>query len=122
MWREQAFRRIHWTGASYFLRVDMRLCEASDGEQSVDSTLAAFGRCCRDMNRSWNARQLIERLDRLGGTRIWRDEHERMIDAPAEPDLEWAMDQLGIEWRGDGIDLAGDRQSVRLRAAIAAND
>ena len=43
-----------------------------------------------------------------------------MIDAPARPDLDWAMDQLGIEWQGGGIDLAGDPQSVRLRAAIAA--
>jgi len=122
MWRERAFRRIHWTGAAYFLRVDVRLRQASDGEQSVDSALAAFVRCCRDMNRSWNARQLIERLDRLGGTRVWREEYQHMIDAPAEPDLDWTMNQLGIEWRDGEIDLAGDPQSMRLRAAIAAKD
>lgn len=119
MWRERAFRRIHWTGASYFLRVDLHLRQASDGEHSVDSALAAFARCCHNTDRSWNARQLIEQLDRLSGTRIWRQEHQRMIDAPAEPELDWAMEQLGIAWDGREIRFSASPGRAGLRGRIA---
>lgn len=119
MWRERAFRRIHWTGAGYFLRVDLRLRLASGGERSLDTALAGFDDCCRSLNQTWNARRLIQALDRVSQADVWAREHECMINAPARPDLDWAMTALGIEWDGREIRFVDDPAKARLRMQIA---
>jgi hypothetical protein len=119
MWRERAFRRIHWTGASFFLQVDLKLRQASGGEHSLDSTLAAFARCCRDLDTPWNARQLVEQLGELSLPEVWRETHDRMIDAEAVPDLAWSMERLGIEWHGGEIRLSDNPLSTLRRTALA---
>jgi len=119
MWRERAFRRIHWTGASYFLRVDLRLRLLAEGEFSLDSALAAFDGCCRRSNQSWNARRLIDQLGQVSRADVWSEEHERMIDAIARPELDWAMEALGIEWDGREIVFTDDPVKARLRMHIA---
>jgi len=121
MWRERAFRRVHWTGAAYFLRVDTRLRLSSGGEHSLDSALAAFTECCRDSGRSWNARQLIAQLGQLSLAEVWLEEYERMIDEVAEPRLDGAMSKLGIEWDDRDIRFVTDPDKASLRASIAGS-
>lgn len=78
--------------------------------------LAAFAECCMDSagsqrqaeRRTWSARRLIAQLDRSSTTEVWTRVHEQMISAPAEPDLDWAMDQLGIRWDGREIGFTDD--------------
>lgn len=120
MWRERAFRRVYWTGAAYFLRVDLRLRAESNGEESLDSTLAEFVRCCLDARHSRDAKRLVKELGRLSQPDIWQEEYERIIDARARPELEWAMDRLGIEWSGRTVRLsnAPDERSLRRRIAL----
>ena len=118
MWRERAFRRIHWTGASFFLQVDLRLREASGGAHSLDSALAAFARCCRTSRREWNARDLIEQLGKLSLPEVWQAAYDRMIDAEAVPDLDWSMARLGIRWRGQAIRFDGDQDAARRRTEV----
>ncbi|MEX0916367.1 MAG: hypothetical protein WDZ60_10760, partial [Wenzhouxiangellaceae bacterium] len=36
MWRERAHKRVYWTGAAFFLRVDTRLRTESGGRHSLD--------------------------------------------------------------------------------------
>ncbi len=119
MWRERAFRRVHWTGAAFFLRVDLRLRLSSGGEHSLDSALAAFADCCRESGRSWNAGQLIAQLGEVSVAEIWREEHERMIDDVAEPRLDWAMNKLGIKWDERDIRFVTDPEKESLRASVA---
>ncbi len=110
MWSERAFRRVYWTGAAFFMRVDYRLRVASDGEHSLDATLAAFQACCmsglgdrkesrrgaRSEEQRWNAATLIAELGSLSLSEIWQEEYQRSIDQLAEPDFGAAGKFLGL--------------------------
>jgi predicted metalloprotease with PDZ domain len=125
MWDEHAFKRVYWTGAAYFLRVDTRLRTETGGRLSVDHALAGFQRCClRAPSRErWSAEALIEALGRFGRADIWRQEYERMIDAPARPDIGRAFERLGVRLEPDGRIGFDDREPAeRLREAIALGD
>ncbi len=119
MWRERAFRRVYWTGAAYFLRVDLRLRTESAEGHSVDSALAAFNRCCADDQQGWDAIGLIEKFGELTDPDVWLEEYTRMINAPAIPEVEPAMSRLGVTWFDGGVRLSGDERDRQLRENIA---
>ena len=117
---ERAFRRVYWTGAAYFLRVDLGLRIESRNRHSLDSAIAAFHECCMDARGSWSALALIRELGRLSVPRIWEAEYERMIDATAAPEFETAFGKLGIRMSSDGrVEFRADAEQAGLRARIA---
>lgn len=122
MWELRAHRRVYWTGAAYFLRVDLRLRQETDGRHSLETALHGFQRCCLDEDQRWNARRLIDTLDELTGTGVFRQEYRRLIDAPAEPDYADAFQALGIQLTGDGIDFSDAPDKRALRRAIMAGN
>ncbi|MFU8877434.1 MAG: hypothetical protein ACNA7E_04775 [Wenzhouxiangellaceae bacterium] len=119
MWRERAHRRVYWTGAAFFLRVDTRLRTESGGEHSLDSAIAALNECCMHRHRRWNARRLIDTLGELSMPQIWQQEYRRTIRALAAPDFEPAYAHLGLESRRSGLRFGDDPDQARLREAIA---
>lgn len=123
MSRKRAYRRVYWTGAAYFLRVDTRLRLESEGRHSVDSALAAFQECCLDNSRNWNARRLIDKLGELSIPEIWDQEYQRMIDAPAEPEFSTAFEHLGITLTGRrGIRFEDAGAALRRAIAMGSDD
>lgn len=120
MWRLNAYRRVYWTGAAFFLNVDVRLRTETNGRHSLDSTLAAFHRCCLDARSRWDARSLIEQFGSLSVPAIWREEYQRIIDAPASPAFQYAFQALGIRSDGWNVSLSRDRRGAQLRDAIAS--
>lgn len=119
MWRERAQKRVYWTGAAFFLRVDTRLRTETGGRHSLDSALATFHDCCMDRFRRWNARRLIEALGEASVPEIWRQEYERTINARAEPSYADALTRLGITRAASGLDFDEAESSRSLRQAIA---
>lgn len=121
MWRLRAFRRVYWTGAAYFLRVDVRLRTETAGRHSLDRALAEFQDCCMAERGRWTSRSIARRLGQLSVPEIWDEEYRRTIDAIATPDFGSAFEQLGIEIREtDRVGIQGDASGAVLRAAIAA--
>jgi hypothetical protein len=120
MWRLNAFRRVYWTGAAFFLNVDVRLRQESGGRHSLDATLAEFHRCCMSRRTDWDARALIQQLGELSVPAIWRQEYQRIIDAPAEPSMDRALRYLGIEVSGTALEFSNRPRAAALRRAIAA--
>ena len=118
MWRLNAFKRVYWTGAAFFLNVDVRLRTETRGRHSLDSALAEFHRCCMERRERWDARALIEQLGAVSVPAIWRQEYRRIIDAPAEPDVQRAFEALGIAFDGRNVLLDPAPQLRRLRTAI----
>jgi predicted metalloprotease with PDZ domain len=119
MWRERAYRRVYWTGAAFFLRVDVRLRTESGGRHSLDSSLAAFHRCCLHADRRWSARELVEALGRVSIAEIWRQEYFRTIDREAVPRTAGALERLGIVDAPAGARFDQRPAARSLRAAIA---
>lgn len=121
MRRERAYRRVYWTGAAYFLRVDVRLRLESGGEHSLDSAIASFQSCCTTVRKRWNAGALIETLGAHSLAHVWEEEYRVMIDAAAEPDYADAFRKLGISRDRSGrLTFSTAHDSAELRRAIAA--
>ncbi len=120
MWRQGAFRRVYWSGAAFFLRVDHRLREASDQQQSLDTTLAAFARCCiEDGSKRWTARTLVSRLGELSLPAVWDEEFARVEQSTAYPDFGAAARALGLAADRHGVRLLDDPASQQRRRALA---
>lgn len=119
MWAERAQKRVYWTGAAFFLRVDIRLRTESGGRHSLDKALAAFHACCMESRRRWNAHQLIEALGEVSITEIWRQEYLRTINGNAEPEYSAALDRLGIRRDRSGLLFDDSEPMKALRQAIA---
>jgi len=120
MWRERAYRRVYWTGAAFFLRVDTRLRTASGGRQSLDQVLADFHECCLNQRRRWNARRLVETFGRLSDPEIWREEYRRTLEASAVPEMDAALNALGIEVRGGRVHLESSPDKAVMRDSMMA--
>lgn len=119
MWRERAHKRVYWTGAAFFLRVDTRLRTESGGRHSLDDALARFHECCMDRYRRWNARRLVETLGEVSIAEIWHQEYRRTIDELAEPRYRDALTRLGISRQGRSLRLDDSESPKALRQAIA---
>ncbi|MEE4329513.1 MAG: hypothetical protein V2J10_01500 [Wenzhouxiangella sp.] len=120
MWRLSAFRRVYWSGAAFFLRVDHGLREASGHRHSLDRTLAAFAACCiDDGSRRWTALTLVERLGELSLPEVWRQEYDRAMRSRAAPDFGSAGGALGLVLEGERLSLREDSVSVGRRRALA---
>lgn len=116
----RAYRRVYWTGASFFLNVDVRLRTETGGRYSLDSALAEFHRCCMDRRSRWSARDLIDQLGSLTAPSIWRQEYERVMQGVAEPDIDRAFGRLGLDFDGSTLAFDPDPRATSLRRAISA--
>ncbi len=119
MWSERAQRRVYWTGAAFFLRVDTALRRASSGEWSLDRALAEFNRCCRSDRRRWTATQLIDGLGRLSLPEVWQAELETSLSGPAEPQFGPAGSFLGLTIESGRIRLDPDPIKHQRRSDLA---
>ena len=120
MWRKRAFRRVYWSGAAFFLRVDYRLRQATGGEQSLDTTLASFAACCmRDDSERWSARALVKRLGELSLPEIWTDEYAHVMQSQALPDFGIAASALGLSANDQQVRLSADPEARARRNALA---
>lgn len=97
MMRDRSFMRVYWSGAAIALLADVELRRRSQGTQSLDTALAAFRDCCLPADRSWNARELMQQLDRLTGTRVFMALYREHIDADDFPDLDALYGELGLQ-------------------------
>ncbi|MCA1778655.1 MAG: hypothetical protein LC637_04530, partial [Xanthomonadaceae bacterium] len=115
----RAYRRVYWTGAAFFLRVDTRLRHETGGRASLDSTLAAFHECCMQRGRRWSARELVERFGQLSVPEIWQQEYRATIDSLAEPVYQEALKRLGIVESASGARFSDDADQALLREQMA---
>lgn len=114
----RSFVQVYWGGAAYFLNVDIKLRELTDGDQSLGSVLLKFKRCCQHQNRNWTARQLVQKLDQLSDTTVFSEEYQSLQRKPF-PVYSSSLQKLGISLKGRSIELdVGNMQAVRMRRTI----
>jgi len=97
MMRDRSFMRVYWSGAALALLADVELRQRSAGAQSMDTALAALSDCCLPADRSWTARELMQKLDRLTGTTVFMDLYRKHVDSDEFPDLGAVYAQLGLQ-------------------------
>jgi hypothetical protein len=97
MMRDRSFMRVYWSGAAIALLADVELRRRSDGTQSLDSALAAFGDCCLPADRRWNGREFMRELDRITGTTVFMELYDQHVDSDEVPALATVYTDLGLE-------------------------
>jgi hypothetical protein len=97
MMRDHSFMRVYWSGAAIALLADVESRRRSEGAQSLDTALAAFGNCCLPADRSWNARELMRKLDQLTDTTVFMELYKKHVDSDDFPDLDALYGELGLQ-------------------------
>jgi predicted metalloprotease with PDZ domain len=120
MFRDGAFMRVYWSGAAIMLLADQRLRERTAGEQSLDRALDALGRCCLSGPRAWRGRALMDKLDELTGTTVFRELHDTYVGSERFPDFGQAYARLGLRVAPDeeSIELTPDAPQIGDRDAM----
>jgi M61 glycyl aminopeptidase len=112
------FQRIYWSGAAYWLDVDLRLRSA--GQAGVDEALRAFAGCCLPDRTGWTPEAFVRRLDALAGTDVFASTWDRYHRRRDFPDLAPAYAALGLVRgsRGERLHVAADAPAAGVREAI----
>ena len=96
MMRDHSFMRVYWSGAAIALLADVELRRRTAGAQSLDTALAALADCCLPAERSWSARELMQRLDQQTGTDVFVTLYRKYVDSDHFPDLKAVYAELGL--------------------------
>jgi len=93
---------VYWSGVAFWLQADLNL---RNRERTLDQVLSEFAACHLPTAHRWTPSQLLNRLDELSESEVFRSLHAQMIDARSFPSLEQAYHQLGLEPDGRSIRL-----------------
>lgn len=115
----RARMKIYWSGAAIALLADVELRERSGGEESLDIALDRLQRCCLPSNRQWSGPELFAKLDRLVDEPVFMPLYRRYADKAGFPEVQTALQRLGVEAAGNKVRLAHDAELVHIRSAIA---
>lgn len=108
--------RIYWSGAAYWLEMDLRL--RRDHGSSLQATLDGYARCCLDGTAHVAPEDFVAALDRVAGTDLFARRYRDYAAGTAFPSLQDSYTALGIARDGDGLRFSDDALAAALRAAI----
>jgi hypothetical protein len=114
MRENSSFMRVYWTGAYYFLSVDIALRQQN---QSLDTVLFDLQRCCLQSTKNWTALGLIKKMDQLSNTLIFSDQYRSIIDSYTLTGFESRFEALGLSRTNDTLFITPE-QPVQLYQQI----
>jgi hypothetical protein len=100
MWKNRSFMRVYWSGAFYFMSVDIALREKGS---SLDAVLRDLQQCCLHKSQDWNVTQLIQTMDELSDSRIFSEQYQRSINNKQLAGFDSAFTQIGLAVEGDQL-------------------
>jgi hypothetical protein len=118
MRRDGAYMRVYWTGTAIALLADMELRRRTGGQISLDLAMQRFADCCLPSDQTWQARDVMQRLDQLVGETVFVPLHDRYVESSDFPDLHEVYRALGVELKRDEVRLDDGAPLAKLREAI----
>ncbi|HIG44221.1 MAG: hypothetical protein ABGY96_07645 [bacterium] len=115
MRQNRAFMRVYWSGALYFLEMNIAL---QNSGQSLDAVISEFRMCCRSVDQHWNGIKLAKSFDRVAGTSIFATAYKDYESDRNFRGYTQLLSQLGIELDGNKVVFTQDEQQVLLRSRI----
>ncbi|ARN75068.1 hypothetical protein [Oceanicoccus sagamiensis] len=97
MWQNRSFMRVYWSGAYYFMAVDIALREQG---QSLDEVMLGLQQCCLHKSRDWTVTELIQTLDQLSHSRVFSEQYQQSINSKQLQGFEPAFNQIGLGLKG----------------------
>ncbi len=118
MRRDGAYMRVYWTGTAIALLADLELRQRTGGQISLDLAMQRFADCCLPSDKTWQARDVMQRLDQLVGETVFVPLHDRYIESSDFPELHDAYRALGLDISRDEVSLDDGAPLAALRKAI----
>jgi predicted metalloprotease with PDZ domain len=94
-------KRLYWSGAIYFLEIDIKLRKLSQGKQSLANVLAEFTRCCTNHDREWSGKTLVRALDNVSGTTLFSENYFKYAFSKNYPEHNNLLKELGVSFNKD---------------------
>jgi hypothetical protein len=111
-----AYRSVYWAGAAFFLMADVELRKRSAGHQSLETLLLGL-RAHHPYEHTWNADDLLHRLDELAGMAVFMPLAVECLKRPF-PDVEPTLAALGLREGKDGAVLDDAAPLADIRRAL----
>ncbi len=119
MRQKRAFMRVYWSGALYFLEMDISLHQSG---QSLDAVVTEFNHCCRAQHEHWNGSKLVEAFDKIAGISLFSKRHKAYESEKTFRDYARVISQLGLELNGKKVVFSTKPDLAELRHQIMAPD
>jgi M61 glycyl aminopeptidase len=110
------FMRVYWSGAWYFLAIDVRLRRQSGGQLSLDLALEKLNRCCADQRLS--VKQIVNKLDQLNQVLMFEPLYQQVKASEEVPAFATLFASLGVSIEGDKVVLQQEGPGAELRRQI----
>lgn len=75
MWQKHAYMRVYWTGAAFFVEVELLLMQQGS---SLTAVVEKYSQCCLAQESTGEA--LMQQLDAIADTRLFYQTYRRYID------------------------------------------
>jgi len=118
----EAWGRVYWGGALYFLLADVEIRYRTSGRRSLDDAVRAVAATGANVETEWPLEHVLDVGDRATGTRVLHELYAKYATVPAAPDLAELWTRLGIrQVKGSGgIRFDDDAPWAGIRRAITA--
>lgn len=119
MHERRAYYAVYWSGAAYWLQVDVELRRRSGGKLDAGEALRRFRACCLLDRRAWEPRAFAAKLDELVATEVFLPRYDEFAARKGFPPVDVLYRELGLVRGADGALGFDDKaQDAQLRKAL----
>ncbi|MFK7975790.1 MAG: hypothetical protein AB8C02_06615 [Halioglobus sp.] len=111
------FMRTYWSGARYFLEMDVRIRRQSEGRLSLDTALQRLNACCADDTLS--VPQIVSLLDKLNELTLFKSLYLKTRESLTVTPVDALFASLGISVKDGKVVLQPAGPGADLRGQIA---
>jgi hypothetical protein len=116
----EAWGRVYWGGALYFLLADLGIREHTRGARSLDDAVRAVHAAGGNVEVRWPLARILDEGDRATGTRVLHELYDRFAHVPGTVDLDALWARLGVLRDGKGVRFDEKAPLAATRAAMTA--
>jgi len=120
MSHSHSFLRVYWSGAAYWLAVDVELRRLSGGKLTLDTALSRFRDCCLPAYHEWKPENFVARLDAELGVKSFTRRYREFARSKRFPDWQAPFARLGLRVSEDSVIVDETAPDARIRIAITA--
>jgi hypothetical protein len=110
--------RTYWGGALFCLLADIEIRRRTENRVGLQTALRAIALASGGLSSDWPIERVFAVGDAAIGSTVLQDLYASAKDTPLQTDLSALWRNLGIEPKGDSVELRSDAPLAKIRDAI----
>lgn len=107
------FMRVYWSGAWYFLAIDIRLRQQSGGRHTLDLALRKLNDCCA--NEHLSVPEMVSKLDELNEVLLFQRLYDQVDASTQMPSFDTLFASVGVTVDNGKVTLQQEGPGALLR-------